>query len=384
MAIGIQRVTTEGPFTVSVLLTLQDSETPIDPDGTPAACSIAVTHVNGTVIVAAGTPATRDGVGAFHCVVPPQPPSNLVVTWSYLIATHAATTVSYVVVMGAHYLDLSEVRALDGLSDASIYPTAMLVEKRDDAESLFEMATGTYWTPHYVRDVLDGDPNYRQAQQVAYHQLIDYIPSKRLILRERYPRSLLSLSLAGVLIDNSIPVGALTAAGATFAEDAGATRSVNQDAGKVITVNNGASTATVQSNTPTRWTFTQWDVGPTPSPGAPYRLPSTMASNYDLYSSGELEAGLSVRAFPRGIANVVVEYLAGENAMPADLRLALKRYVRYLVLNTNARIPDRATALTTEFGTYRLGQATAWERPTGISEIDSVIQRYGFRVPSFA
>jgi hypothetical protein len=89
-------------------------------------------------------------------------------------------------------------------------------------------------------------------------------------------------------------------------------------------------------------------------------------------------------AFSRGIENIVAEYVCGADAMPHDLRLALLQYIRILVLDSNTRTPDRATSMTNEFGTFRLGQAKAWDNPTGIAAIDAVLARYGTRVPGFA
>jgi hypothetical protein len=106
---------------------------------------------------------------------------------------------------------------------------------------------------------------------------------------------------------------------------------------------------------------------------------------YKLYDNGEIERLITSGGFPRGVDNVVVEYLYGEDRPPYDLKAAFLKYVRYLVLGTNNRDYERATSMTSPDGaTFQIAQATGYARPTGISEVDAVIQRYGYRTPSIA
>jgi hypothetical protein len=151
-----------------------------------------------------------------------------------------------------------------------------------------------------------------------------------------------------------------------------------------------AGYAEIRGNTATSWQITNvrdsegGTLANGPTVGWIYTIPPNVSTDYLIYSSGELEAQVGVPAFPRGMKNVQVEYIAGQNYMPADLWEVLGYYIRYLVLHSNSRIPDRSTSMTNEFGTFRIGQANAWENPTGISEVDAVLMRYGERVGSFA
>jgi hypothetical protein len=83
-----------------------------------------------------------------------------------------------------------------------------------------------------------------------------------------------------------------------------------------------------------------------------------------------------------GGGNVVVEYVHGYDAPPYDLKQAFLTYVRYLLLDTRSRIPDRATAMSTEFGTIQLASATS--RATLIPEVDAILVDYDRRLPGMA
>ncbi len=399
----IRRVTLEQPFTMTITLYPQDSETATDPDVSDAdvdadedtTVGFTLMHQNGSTLVARKYATRGATAGIFSVTVPPLGQlCNAIATWDYMVGGVACTTVQYVTVIQSHYIELADIRALDGIGNATAYPTAMLVEKRDNAETLFEQATGTFWTPHYVMDVLDGDPNYRIAFQSALRDVIDYIPYKRLVLTERYPSKLLTVTLGGVAAVNNTPgAGTISAADATSFTDSAATRIPNQDVGSTVTFFNGGAIAGygfIAANTATSWTvdgFRDSEGGKLangPTVAWTYSIPANVSTDYLIYSSGEFEAQIGVAAFPRGMQNVQVEYVAGQNYMPADLWEVLGYYIRYLVLHTNSRIPDRSTSMTTEFGTFRIGQATPWVNPTGISEIDAVLMRYGERLPSFA
>jgi hypothetical protein len=394
----IRRITTEQPATFSLTLYPQDSETATDPDSSTVYFTLM--HQNGSTLVARSL-ATRTGPGVYAYTVPPIGQlANAIATWDYAVGSVAASTVQYVVVIQSHYIELADIRSLDGIGGASAYPTAMLVEKRDNAETLFEAATGVFWTPHYVLDVLDGDPNYRIALQSAVRDVIDYIPYKRLVLTERYPSKLLTLLLDGVMTVNNLPcVGTITAATATSFTDSTKTRQLNQDNGQNVNIGPNLYYGNITGNTATSgtvWTvsdgFTDNEGDPiasqahtiVPTLGDAYTIPAAISADYMIYTSGELEAQIGIAAFPRGMQNVQVEYIAGQNYMPADLWEVLAYYIRYLVLHTNSRIPDRSTSMTNEFGTFRIGQANAWQNPTGISEVDAVLMRYGERLPAFA
>jgi hypothetical protein len=106
---------------------------------------------------------------------------------------------------------------------------------------------------------------------------------------------------------------------------------------------------------------------------------------FRLYDEGVIERAGGV-TWPKessgGGGNIVVEYVHGYDAPPADLKQAFMTFVRYLLLETRSRIPDRATAMTTEWGTFQLASATS--RATLIPEVDAVLAAYDRRIPGMA
>lgn len=86
---------------------------------------------------------------------------------------------------------------------------------------------------------------------------------------------------------------------------------------------------------------------------------------------------------PRGrYVAVAVEH--GREQVPADLREAWLLYVRTLLLDWYAsKLPDRATTVTTDLGTFSINQAGK-DRPTGVPDVDAVLALYDERVPSVA
>jgi hypothetical protein len=108
-------------------------------------------------------------------------------------------------------------------------------------------------------------------------------------------------------------------------------------------------------------------------------------AGFRLYPEGTVERTAGI-TFPReasgGGGNVMVEYVHGEDAPPQDLRQAFLTYVRYLILDTTSRIPDRATGITTEYGTIQF--ASASDRPTLLPEVDAVLAAYDRRIPGLA
>lgn len=106
---------------------------------------------------------------------------------------------------------------------------------------------------------------------------------------------------------------------------------------------------------------------------------------FRLYDEGLIERAAGA-TWPKesagGGGNVVVEYVHGYDAPPADLKQAFLTYVRYLLLDTRSRIPDRATAMSTEFGTIQLASSTS--RATLIPEVDAILTAYDRRLPGMA
>lgn len=80
---------------------------------------------------------------------------------------------------------------------------------------------------------------------------------------------------------------------------------------------------------------------------------------------------------------VVLRYTYGEKRPPADLKRAAIALAQNWLLSVESSIPDRARMMTTSWATFQLSSAGE-EFPTGYPEIDSVLNRRGYRsVPSF-
>lgn len=105
----------------------------------------------------------------------------------------------------------------------------------------------------------------------------------------------------------------------------------------------------------------------------------TDLSDWELYPSGKVyrnDAG----AFASGRRNVVIQYEHGYDAPPEDLREAALVAIRYKLLGDQSGIPERATTMATEVGTFNLALAGA-NRPTGIPEVDAVLVNLSEKVP---
>jgi hypothetical protein len=83
------------------------------------------------------------------------------------------------------YASRAEVRALDGLADATAYPDAMLDDGLQWAEDLIDHHTGTSWTYKAFTETLDGSG------------------SQVLRLETIFPRTVSSLTVDGVAMDLS-------------------------------------------------------------------------------------------------------------------------------------------------------------------------------------
>jgi len=84
--------------------------------------------------------------------------------------------------------------------------------------------------------------------------------------------------------------------------------------------------------------------------------------------------------FPAGRRNVVVGYVHGLAPIPGDLkRAALETLKEAFVPSEGHR---RAMIVTDETGTYRLNQPDARDRPTGIPQVDGILNR--MRMPTIS
>ena len=319
------------PTPISTTFYTPNTETAADLDATP---TVSVIHVNGTIILPASTATAHSGTGTYTVTIPAQSlPAQLTVTWSGLSGGKPVTRVEYYDVIGRFMCELSEIRAMDQVSDTTAYPTSVLIAKRDAAEDLFEQITGPR-TVHYRLDQMDGDATYRRAYMPVESSWV-YEPnlSRRLTLTQKKPTTILSVGFFDTTQDAYVP-----------------------------------------------------DLVPTPYllNGVQATQAQYLADNYFLYPSGEIERAIGDAGWPRGVKNVQVEYLYGEDDLPAALKDALLVYVQHLVLKTTSRVSPRATSITNEGGTVQLAQAHDWMEPTGISEVDAVLRRYDERAFSVA
>ena len=375
--------------TISQTFYAPGSETPADPDG--ATCTVGIVHANGAVIVPAGTAATHGATGVFTFVIPPQAQvADLIITWTATFAGVVTNVIDYVFVVGGFFAQLAEIRSLDGLSSATTFPTQLLIDKRESAEVLFEQSTGRHWTRKYQRDVLDGDPKYRQGQSVTDN--FYFVQStRRLGLSQVHPRKVLWVGtddLAGRIVTDAVLNSTTLITSATAAFNA------STDVGMLVCGAGIPMYATIQSvQSPTSATLSV--TATATASGVTLNLGGGEYSNgliyagdvplgYKLYASGEIERALGSSGWARGVENVVIEYTYGEDQPPGDLKDQFLVYVRSLILSKDSRIPPQATSMQTDFGSFQLGQARGWDRPTGIASVDAVLERYGERLPVIA
>ena len=383
------RIPVGAPGTVSTTFYAPGTETPTDPDS--QACTVGVVHANGAVVVPPGTAATHGTMGTFTFVLPPQPQvADLIVTWTALFGGVATNVTDYVQVVGGFFATLAEIRALDGLSNSTTFPTQQLIDKREAAEVLFEQSTGRHWTRKYQRDVLDGDPRYRRGMMVT-DNFYFIQTTRRLALTQVHPRVVLWAgidNLAGRIVTDGVTNGTTTITSATAAFNSGT------DIGMLVTGAGIPMYATIQSvqsatsatlSVPATLSATSVTLnlgGGEYSNGLIYT--GDVPLGYKLYPGGEVERALSSSGWPRGVENIVLEYTYGEDQPPGDLKDQFLVYVRSLLLSKDSRIPSQATSMQTDFGSFQLGQARGWDKPTGIASVDAVLERYGEKLPVIA
>jgi hypothetical protein len=92
-------------------------------------------------------------------------------------------------------------------------------------------------------------------------------------------------------------------------------------------------------------------------------------STWDLYETGRIVRDTG--SFAAGHRNVEVTYEYGADEPDVELRQVAMQAIRARVLTEQSGIPDRMTSYVTEMGTVI---RTAPMRPTGIPEVDAVLQ----------
>lgn len=373
--------------TQSVAVTFYSGETAVDADIPDTGVTYSIVHVNGWVVTPPGTVAQHGttGSGTYSATVTAQSvPADLIVTYTGLFGGATRTVTEYVKVVGSFFADLTEIRALDGLSNTSIYTTAKLIEARETAEALLEQATGRHWTRKYAREVLDGDQKYRRGLMVTDNFYFIQL-SRRLGLVNVHPRTVLFVGVddnAGRIVTDGVTTNnsaVITSATANF--------SSVTDINMLVTgpgIPQYATISSIQSATQatlsTNATLSGSNV--TLNLGAGEYSNGIIAQTdvpmgYKLYPGGEIERLLTSSGWPRGVDNIVIEYVYGEDAPPYDMKRAFLQLVRHMLLQDTSRIPDNARSMTTPDGMFELGLAVGWQKPTGLPYVDSVIERYG-------
>jgi hypothetical protein len=80
--------------------------------------------------------------------------------------------------------------------------------------------------------------------------------------------------------------------------------------------------------------------------------------------------------------NVVVEGTAGFSVVaPAQIKNACLLVARQMVLDQVSRIPDGATSVTNEFGNISLAQPGGLWKPTGLPQVNAILNRNRHRAP---
>jgi hypothetical protein len=181
-------------------------------------------------------------------------------------------------IVGAFYVAIADLRAMNGLTSTTTFPQELLEEKRQWFEDVAEREVGFAFVPRYERELLDGDG------------------SGTLWLKRALPRRVLSCKMDGA---------------AQSGLDA-----------------------------------------------------------WDLYESGRIvrDAG----SFPAGRRTVEVTYEHGADEPDVEVRQVAMQAIRARLLTDQSGIPDRMTSYVTEMGTV---VRTAPMRPTGIPEVDAVLQK---------
>lgn len=88
------------------------------------------------------------------------------------------------------------------------------------------------------------------------------------------------------------------------------------------------------------------------------------------------------RTFPRGDLNVRVVGTAGvTTAASPEVAWAARTLAAQYARDLHSRIPDRALALASDFGTVNLAQAGGPYRPTSLPDVNAVLNRHRHRGP---
>lgn len=84
------------------------------------------------------------------------------------------------------------------------------------------------------------------------------------------------------------------------------------------------------------------------------------------------DGGVFSRPEYPGDNNVTVEFIASGSQLSPTVRKAAIAYAKYIVLNDESSIPDRARLMQTEWAMFHL-ETAAMDKPTGLPEVDSLL-----------
>jgi hypothetical protein len=132
--------------------------TPTNADG---AVTVDIFRGDGSIF-ATDAATTTPGTGRYVYTLAPQ--SNLErfqIVWEGTFGSVVQRQTSFVEVVGAYYVALADIRALQGLSDVAAFPNAKLAESRQWFEDKAESHCGVAFVPRYARDVLNGKGSSR-------------------------------------------------------------------------------------------------------------------------------------------------------------------------------------------------------------------------------
>lgn len=104
-------------------------------------------------------------------------------------------------------------------------------------------------------------------------------------------------------------------------------------------------------------------------------------ANWEFYDYGLVVFDEDQTFTTDDVIEVVYEY--GRESVPPDLRGAYLHYVRFLLIGDANDVPERATSLTIDGGTFDISIADA-EHPTGLPQVDAALARYNASLPSVA
>lgn len=169
-------------FVVSPLFVGTDGETATDPASTP---TVAATRADGTVIGTAPVvddPTPSDGLYRAKLLAATHVDrlDELTLTWTGTITGLGAVELEQIVeVAGRRYVSAAEVRAVNGMSSTTKYPTSRILEAIRQVETIVEDVVGIAFVPRFARERLCGDG------------------SRWLILNRRKVSELLSVTIDG-------------------------------------------------------------------------------------------------------------------------------------------------------------------------------------------